>query len=99
MQGVVFSAATSKLTNLESAFALDALVLRRRLAAAPPAQGATVPTSYAEPVPHPNDGDPRVLYPVDAVSGPVAREQGFALVAIEQPGPFYPPSAAADEPG
>lgn len=97
--GVIFSAGT-KAQNIASAQALDALVLAQAFAAQMADPSDT--TAYADPMPHPDAEDVRVLYEVDDFSGPIAVGQGFSLVAVERPGPFFPPpvppSAAPGQP-
>lgn len=89
-QGIIFAAGT-KAQNIASAWAFDGLVLAAAFAAnmADPADT----TAYGEPVPHPDAEDARVLYEVDDFTTPHALAQGFTLVDVERPGPFFPPPA------
>lgn len=96
MIGVIFARGKSKRTNYASAEALDALVLQRAKAAGRRGSGAT---SYAAPVPHPNAEDRRVLYELDDFAAHVAREQGFRIVEVQDPGPFHPPPPEGPPPG
>ena len=86
VKGVIF-AAGPKAQNVESARALDALVIRA--AADHGIVNLADVVEYASPVPHADPADARAMYPVDDFAAHVALAQGFAVAAVD-PDEWHP---------